>query len=69
MEYSRPWLVMWCKKAFEQAPVSARTSTWLRSMAGSCASAASKTVMWSALAQAEAFPGRRSIASGSPVPC
>ena len=58
-----------CKKAFEQAPVSARTSTWPRSCSGSCATAASSVVRWSALFHGEAFPGRRSIANGSPVPC
>ena len=69
MEYSSPRSVMWLRNIFEHAPVSARTSTCRRSCSGSWASALFSTARWSALFHGEAFPGRRSSARGSPVPC
>lgn len=69
MEYSSPASVMWCRNAFEQAPVSARTSTRAWSASGSWSIAATRVLMWSALACGDAVPGRKSSASGSPVPC
>ena len=49
-------------------PESARTRTLRRRWRGSCASASRAVSMWSAAVFDPAFPGRSTIASGSPFP-
>ena len=60
---------MWARNALEQPAPSARTriGTPCRCASGICASAASRTVMWSAAVFAPALPGRSSPARNSPV--
>ena len=49
-------------------PESVRTSTLRRRCRGSCASASRVASMWSAAVFDPAFPGRSTMASGSPFP-